>query len=392
MIGFAPNDIFTEGIIDDSLKAANIDTDKVKDDWDDMRNAATKEEAIGALNKVANDDVLQPLKDDLDAVNRKVKNHSVDRRSLIARSRNSVMQFPVYITQTIRTNEAHIISKLFERVYASLFQTILAQNPIIDQDEANDLVFLKKFHTNINESADLVLYNEFYTPIDELDEIIKESVYYREQVTPTMEAIFRVVPCTDSRIISESSRLSHEPLEGLSYLKEAEEKSTDTTVSWKPLSDKDLEQMALDRISLTNAEKELINMTIDEIQKKAKALSPDKSDDDLKFAVADLIKKKDAAKAQLNQAVKDLKDEIKADTSKSKFKHENGRYFMKDSSSKVSVRPAKDALPTPAPKSPILLRDTDVKKINGMLPYTIEASFIMQDKDGKAVRDRKSVV
>ena len=40
--------------------------------------------------------------------------------SIVARARNSVLQFPVYVTQGIRVDEAHVISKLFERVYTTL--------------------------------------------------------------------------------------------------------------------------------------------------------------------------------------------------------------------------------------------------------------------------------
>ena len=74
-----------------------------------------------------NDDILKNAADRVDDAAKTIKKHTSDRRSIIARAKNSVLYFPVYITQTIRVNEAHIIAGLFERVYATLMQTILSR-------------------------------------------------------------------------------------------------------------------------------------------------------------------------------------------------------------------------------------------------------------------------
>lgn len=389
MIGFQNNEtLITEGIIDDSLKALNIDKDQVKADWQDAKDAEIAADKVKAANKIANDDVLDPLRKDIDSIRDKVKDHTVDRRSMIARSRNSVVQFPVYVTQTIRVNEAHIISKLFERVYATLFQTILAQNPIIDQEEANDLVFLKKFHTNINESADLILFNEFYNPIDEMDEILKESAYYEEQVTPTMKVKFRAVPCTDQYLIKECARLSHEPLEGLSYLSEAndmKEKISEANASYKNLTDKDLEEIAMDKANLTKRERELINKKAEDIKKEIDVAASTATNEEKKASIDRQLKQKAAAQEKLNNSLTQIKNDIKNGKFKD-YKYDGVRY-------QVKIKGAKDTYrPMDTPKAPIFLKDSDIKKINGLLPYTIEASFIMQDKEKNPVREVKFII
>lgn len=374
MIGFEENDsIFTEGIIEDSIKdATNVDIDKIKKDWGQkIGNATDAANKIAGFNAIAVDDVLDPVKKKIDEKN--ASKNFINRGSIIARSRNSVMQFPVYVTQTIRVNEAHIISKLFERVYASLFQTILAQNPIIDQDEANNLVFLKRFHTNINESADLILYNEFYSPIDDLDEMLKESVFYKEQVTPTMAIRFRRIPCVDQYLVKECARLATDPLEGLDYLKEDGQNSQNID-KWRNLTDDEIRAIAIDNLTVKDAktgdirkakqnEIKLIEMS----DKDAKNLSNKEQKDR-----ANLLAKVDEIEYK-------LKEKIKNNEYKTVYKYKDGKYYSKI-----------DAIN--APKVPILLKDTDVKKINGMLPYTIEAAFIMQDKDGNAVKEVKFII
>lgn len=378
MIGFTNSEtpltektdqVLTEGLIGDTLKAASgIDPEKVKDDWEDAEGAGH----VGVIN----DDILKPLKSQIDKGNTTLNKNKVDNRSIIARSRNSIMQFPIYITQTIRVNEAHIISKLFERVYASLFQSILATNPLIDQEELNDLVFLKKFHTNLKESTDFELYNEFYTPIDTVDEIMKESVYFHEQVTPTMEVFFRKVDYKDRFFESEAQRMMCEPLAGLFYLKEANDKlDTDTkettdNVKYVTVTEKEIQDIALDRCNLSPEARRILN-------------APTKDLDD---GEKDRWKK---YHDQLEEEVKKVKEEIKSGKFKN-YDFDGVRYRRKEntkvikssnSSREVEKKQEKDMV-NRAVDAPKMLRDADIKKINGMLPYTIEATFRVKPSDG----------
>lgn len=367
-IGFTNSEQpFTEGLVGDSLRlAANIDAEKVKDEWED---------AEGAIDhgRVINDDVLAPLKDQIDRGNKALGRHNVDNRSIIARSRNSIMQFPVYITQTIRVNEAHIISKLFERVYASLFQSILASNPTIEEKEVNELVFLKRFHTNLKESTEFELYNEFYTPIDTLDEIMKESVFLHEKISPTMEVFFQAVPYRDHFFESEANRMMCESLSGLSYLKEAETTTTDNgsqSVTKETVSDKELTELAIDELGLGSEAKRILNA----------------SEKDLEDYEKDQRNK-------LQTRVDNKLGEIKRNIRDGKMKgygHDGGRYYRekrtktqtKITQTKEVSEKNKDLDIVRAVDAPKLLKDADIKKINGMLPYTIEATFRVRPEGG----------
>ncbi len=449
MIGFENNSPFTEGVLDDVLGAAKIKGDEIKQVWDGLSSPEDankvlnyRDEEFHAGKKKPNEDgVLTKLSDALSGANDKALKspNYINRKSIIARSKNSVMQFPIYITQTIRVNEAHIISKLFERVYASLFQSVLAMNPFIDDSrEVNNLVFLKNFHTNINESAEFELYNEFYTPIDELDAIMKESVFYKEQITPTMEVCFRAIPCTNTFLISESARLNSDALQGFSYLTEATDttkESTETNASWKTLSEDDIRRMAIEEANISKDTVELANianggakeihdraikdadlnatearvygMTTDQLRKEAIAsLSKNATDDEIDKKVSDLDTVRTAASNKVKQAEVDLRNDIRAAVNeindaenklkqkfrdaneKDGFKYKNGRFLIKEQSKKVSKTiqngPKKADDITKDIAAPKLLRDADIKKINGMLPYTIEATFrIREDTDEK---------
>lgn len=394
MIGFDSNETaYTEGFIKDALKStANVDTDEVVKDWKAMKQNNGAADAIGKFNKVANDDILKNAADRVDDAAKTIKKHTSDRRSIIARAKNSVLYFPVYITQTIRVNEAHIIAGLFERVYATLMQTILSQNPIISEKEANDLLFLKKFHTNINESADLVLYNEFYTPIDDIDTMMKESVFYREQITPTIEVTFRAIPCDDPHIILEHGRTQHDHLAKLSYLHEdandKKDEISEKNTKRDYLSEKDLEDMAMDKAGLSNSEKKAINTSVENIRKDVKASNPGASDNNINAEVNRRLKQKEAAEKKLDASLKELKDNIKSDKLKG-YHYDGGKFYRSDVTTKVTTRPASEKSPdvikgTDAPK---LLRDADIKKINGMLPWTIEASFRIKGENGALDKD-----
>lgn len=323
MLGFINDPTpFTEGMLGDAINSAGkdmADLSRDKAEFDNADNAAGK---VAALDKIVNDDVLTKAGDRIGKLDDKLKAASRDGRSIIARSRNSVMQFPVYCSRTIRAQEATIIAKAFERVYASLVQTILAQNPIVAENEVNDLKFLRRFHTNIMESTELSMINEFYTPIDEFDEMMTESVYYTEKLTPTMEVSFRAIPCTDEYLIKESARLSNVPLSGFAYLEDADamrDKTSETAVKRVVVTDADLKKIAND-----------MEVSVDDVKK----------------------------------------DIIRGAYSGYEYNKTEKRFYrVADKTSKSTLRSVN------AVDAPRMLRDTDIKKINGMLPYTIEASF-----------------
>ena len=373
MIKFEDNDdnilnenIFTEGSVTDFLKDAtktitDVDVDKFADDFSDAEGAR------GKLKVVA--DATDSAKKSTNDIKNATKDEYYDRKSIIARARKSVLQFPVYITQTMRPNEAQIISKLFERVYTTLVQAVLAQNPIISEDEANNLLFLKKFHTNITESGDLFA-NVYYQPIDELDEMMTESVLYEETLMEGVKVKFRWIPaseCTD--IIKENARLINEPLTGFrSLMEDSEQSSTTNKYKEVPVNDDEFRELAIliaKETGHNNAhlDEDVIEANIDAIKKCIR-------EQDLKY---------------LNSY------ERKYVGGKLKhYKYRDGRYFRQDVSRDTNTKVTKDGRFSQAVKAPILLKDADIKKINGMLPYTIEASFII--KGANIAREVKFII
>lgn len=340
----------------------------------------------------------------LDKVDTKMDQHVINSKSIVARSRNSVLQFPVYCTQSIRVNEAQIISKLFERVYTSFVQTALAQNPVLEEDEVNNLVFLQKFHTNLKESTELKIYNEYYTPIDTIDEMVKESVYYSEWVTPTMNVEFKIC-APDQDLVKENARLINEPLTGLRYLQEADRlrskdamfrdhddkvEERETKESNKRLTEDEIKEIAMKDVKLNAVELQIMKMSREDMRKDALDRNPDMTEDELNDEIRALLKIKNEGNKKIQQAIKDFKDDAKKSsddpTKKIKRYEFDGTGYIdtkvKVNNQKVTTRTTK-ALTVKAPiEAPKLLRDADIKKINGMLPYTIDATFRVRAKNG----------
>lgn len=373
-----------ESILDDSLNAAKAigaDADKIRDVWKDSKS--------GVLDKadVVNSQVLDNAGKVADSIDNVTKKARVDNRSIIARARNSVLQFPMYVSQSTRVNAAHTINKMFERVYTTLVQTVLSQNQIIDEDQANDLVFLKNFHTNLKEGAE-VLMNKYYQPIDEMDQMMMESVFYTQKLTENCTVEFRVVPTDDRDLIQENARLLNDPLTGFMYLREADtgkhniDQSRTGEARYTTLSENDLRDLAKDRANLTDEERKLVDQSPKDIETEVgvyKHTGKEKlSDADRKKLNAAVNKKlgeKAMADKKLADAVKSLKDDIKAGKLKG-YDFDGVRYRRTDQVSKTTERQM-DAVDAPK-----LLKDSDIKKINGLLPYTIEATFRMRTKNG----------
>ena len=385
-------EVFKEGLIDDALKnVADVDVKAIRDEW---RNAEdNSDERPSTFDKLSdvNTKGLDKAKKSLGSIDKTLKKNRVDTRSIIARARNSVLQFPIYVTQTLRVNEAQIIAKMFERVYTTLVQTVLSHNQILDEDEANNLVFLKHFHTNLKEAAE-VFTNKYYEPIDDIDSMMCESIFYSQQLTENCRVDFSVVPCTNQDLILENSRLLNEPLAGFMYLREANENTKTKTAKYVTLNDSDLEDMAAERSDISDADKRLARQTAADIRKEVES-ERDKQDPKTPAKVAneiiinERIKKQKEVREKLDKAVADLKDDIKNGKVKN-CEYKDGRYVRNDQSTTVTVKQDTVQGAIDAPK---LLRDADIKKINGMLPWTIEATFRLRTNEG-IDRDIKYII
>ena len=388
------SDPFQEGFISSVLKSeADIDTKKIKEEWKDAKASGR----VGIVNDTL-DKAASSASKTVDKLN---KDFVVRNQSIVARARNSVLQFPIYITQTLRVNEAHIIGKLFERVYTTLVQTVLSNNKVISEDEANDLVFLRQFHTNIKEAAD-VLVNKYYEPIDDMDAMLCESIFYTQKLTENCTVIFSVVPTTNQDLILENARLINEPLTGLSfYMFEAQTapKKTETTEETRSnediqsLNDTNFRDMAISELIKNASEERLITQSnqeiINEINDKYAENEPDKSDKakhdewvkNRKDAIDKAIERRDDINKNITKKMDEIKDKIRNGKYGTNYQYGKGRYVRIDISG--STIKSKTTLPVDkAIDAPTILKDGDIKKFNGMLPYTIEATFRMRTKNG----------
>ena len=376
------NDLFSEGIINDAIKnAAGVDVDELKADLEYDKGLANK------ASRIYNDG-LSKAEDNLGAIDKRLKRYKVDTRSIVARARNSVLQFPIYVTQTLRVNEAQIIAGLFERVYTTLVQTVLSHNQILDEDEANNLVFLKKYHTNLKEAADVIA-NKYYEPIDDLDEMMYNSIFYSQKINENCDVEFRVIPCTDKDLIMENARLINEPLEGFVYLKEHIETTTTSRAELKKLSKDDISDIAKELNCSDNDIKTAIkiNSTIDNksISRAIKIASKDEdklTDEDNEWI--------EDNKSFFNSNKKWLADNKEWFTKNHKniqnYSFRDGSYVRKQQDITKSTKD--NGKPIDAPE---ILKDSDIKKLNNILPYTISATFRIRTRTG-IERDVKYII
>ena len=390
-LGRSPSDeLFKEGVISSVLHdAAGVDTEQIKDEW--QRGAGS---AIANLATI-NAEGLEKAKDELTTIDKKLSRNRADTRTIFARARNSTMMFPMYISQSCPINAANTICKAWERVYLSVVQSVLSQNPIIDEDEANDLVFLKKFHTNLKESVDEVwqrysnLINEFYEPIDELDRIIQESVFYRHKLTDDCYVEFRAVPAMEGdHAIMEMGRLNHEPLQGFShYFTEASPGSTkvseENSAQSKPLSADELRAMARDNADLTADEKECLDSKMQDYLDTHLSSGAKQSDKDA--AIQAYKDNRKSAMDKVEDAMDEIKDELEKPREERDPKYKNyrldgGRVVYSSTSKKITTE-----VNSSAPDAPKLIRDVDIKKNNNALPYSMEVTFRMRTKKGNFV-------
>lgn len=356
------------------------------------------------------DTVLEPAEE----VNKFVSKNRVNTKSLVARAKNSVLQFPIYISNSTRATEAHIISKLFERVYTTLVQTVLSQNQYISAEEANNLVFLKRFHTNIKEAADVLTdeyYNRYFEAVDDIDQMLCDSVFYTQQLNESISVSFKFVNDKNQDLILENSRLNNEPLSGFMYLKEAdnkkdkEDKRTDVSQTDMIVDEKEFRQMAINELDISKKALDYMKKTDQEILADVKneiRIKSDASDDEKKEwanRVNEEANRRFKARDDIKQSISDREEEIKDMIKKGQFsgyKYRSGKFYRISKTTKISTSTKSGSDRSPdivrAVDAPKLLKDSDIKKINGLLPYTIEASFRVKGEKGDFDRDVRYII
>ena len=358
---------YTEGILEMIPQAWN--------DLKSLKNDISNGDYRDAIQK----DRYKNINPVLGKLNRELNNNSAGR-SIIARARNSVLQFPIYITKGVRVTEAQIIAKLFERVYTSFVQSALASNPIIDESEANNLVFLKKFHTNMTEPEPSGIVRSFENsiPIDGIDQMIKESVIYRQKISENLVLECQILSVQDRNakyLYKENARLINEPLSGLPYLEAPnvpgkEIKEVQGARPERTLSTSELQQAALNNgyNDAPNGGRYAWEMMLHDIRYNNRVVKFDGRRIEVRMVDREFT-------------VPDPNDPERTIREKRQVPE---AFLAMDRGKEVHWKDKVFRRPVDAPQ---ILRDTDIKKINAMLPYTIQASFRLRNADGKLDED-----
>lgn len=333
--------------------------------------------------KYLNNKFVKGTADNIGAASDWMNKRKYDNRSIIARSRNSVLQFPVYVSQSIPVNAATVIAKMFDRVYASFVQSALAMHPVINEDEANNLLFMKDFHTNITEATKAII-NEYYRPIDDIDAMMQESIFYQKEVAPNVVLECAWVPASDMQLIAESKRCVHDPLTGFTYLMEDAKKTVTKKVEDKVLDHDDLSTVAKQYTGKEDSS-EAIRQFVDDVKLYDLYINA-KNDPEKAAKFRDLEKKDPQAWDRLQDIVD--KDNKRDQAILSKYKYVDGRVVYNTSSHTTSV--AYDY--TKAMDAPALLRDGDIKRINSLTPWTIRAGFHVKSANGTPGYDVNFVI
>lgn len=423
----------------------HIDTDRIKQDW--KKKPTDASDVISNIRTAS--DATSTVAGSLDAAIGSMKSkYGIDGRSIVARSRNSIKQFPIYITQTTRVTVAHLLGKMFEKVYATFLQAALSQNPYITPEEVNELKFLNRFHTDIRESAQALI-NEFYQPVDDFDAMMQESVYCEQKLSENCTVRFSVIPSSlVNELVVENARLMNEPVTGIPYLynearyltksdndrntaygatkRETSTNSETTEVpvkdTWKTnitrVDESELEELAKHRLS--DEDLQILKKNLKEIESEIDYANPlpprpNTTDRDVLDYWRDecqtindtrnreketAVRNRRDAETRLRTSIEDVKRDIRNGTftdesngpapmhyrfdprTNTYYKNVHERNRQEKSTTTKTTTVTKD---TPIKiDPPEFLRQSDIKKVNGMDPYMLKATFIVRDPETKS--------
>lgn len=384
---------FTEGAVNKIFSDLNKQN---ADNLDRLDKIAAPVKSELSSMKTYSDELAKAAKN----IDGAISSTTTDRRSIIARAKNSVLQFPIYMVNTVNISAAHTVAKTFERVYASFVQTTLSQYPIVDENSINDLAFLRQFHTNLKESTNS-LFNEYYQPIDDFDQIMQESIHNTLMCDNGIIATFDAVPATNAYLIAENARLINDPLTGFenffaeSDAAEMRREDNEERIESYGLNEKDLEETFGKKKPVepekpekpedvrppkpVRHDQETDNHYEDRMHQWQNKL--DKMDEDYLNAKAkyDRDKKKyDDDIKKYNDEFESFKNDIKEGKTSYHFKGKKIVYNKDKKNFFTNNRSIENKKSNVEIKAPVLLKDTDIKKINGMLPYTFDASFMLK--------------
>lgn len=325
------------------------------------------------------------------------KDHITSTKSIIKRTKDSIFYFPVYCSKSLTINEAHALAKMLERVYADFVQNAIYNERLVDAEDLKGMKFLKNIHTNIidenTKCLDHLLGSE---PLDLTEQMIYNSCY---NILKTHNGYVRFVESDemfkDRYFVAEHSRLIEDPLKGLYYLSEdqndkkpySRNKAVSDRNKINQLEDdidnlerkiKDDEAFEADYKLWTNNKMSDTHMK----EKYFKKLKADINKEEGHKKLKDEIEKKkayiDAKKSEKVESLKNKKLEIDKleqnihDVEVDDKKKKDNEKIVSNQS-KIFSRDVK------------LLKDTDVQKINSMLPYNITVTIGVKVADNNIV-------
>lgn len=309
--------------------------------------------------------------------------------SIFARAKRLLLQFPVYMSESVDFDTASILTQYIEIYYAAIVQMMMSTRQYIDLDQANDMSFMTDLHTNIKESlAEAVnskeygdlLRNPFDVPINEMDAIIQNAYSNEIPLTENMSLLFRALPTDENdEMCIESRRLARDSFEGLRYLQElnvAEPGRVVNTTSTTTDNSKDKSEQQ--EVPMSNNDPNW-----DTLARQALALQGNTNPNG----------------AEINRAIDDVRRDIRMGNIPG-YTYANGQYYRQtvknsreqQSTTTSTTQTGGPLRPIEGPERPTILKDNEIRKINAMAPFRMAVTFRVKLPNGGVDRDITYVV
>lgn len=351
-------------------------------------------------------------------------------KSIIAAAKGNLFEFPVFISSSVQLDYATATTSLLEQVYASYLQSALSLNPIVDEALVRNKTPFAKFQSDTNRYVE-------YTDMDYAHDAVHNAVVMEDG--NMLEFTMMSIEDADGRVILEQyakrplSEFDHYFLEAYNpdpkgnaalaarnkRLEQQLDAAYDLIDKMKATGKQKRDEYRVkeaevrDGWNKINAAQQAIDDEKSEIKKEIADLDKQKKDfnKDVSERNQRFKEKEDATKAlhaleekekeldytkknyelaaakfgyQMQKDAKDAKrEDEKAKFEKQKFRHTVAKdRLAEDRANRQERRDEIDANFKHAVKTPELLDETKIKKLNTMKPLMMNVQFNIQDKNG----------
>ncbi|MCM1213955.1 MAG: hypothetical protein NC548_05455 [Lachnospiraceae bacterium] len=124
----------------------------------------------------------------------------VSPRSITRLAKDSIFQFPSYISDDIPPEEVFDIAKCLERNYAAIMASVLSLHSYIDLSKYGSIVqYLRSFHSNSNKGGTIDFSTESVIP-----ELVGASIVTENVIAGDVESLWdSVIECLDTSSLNE---------------------------------------------------------------------------------------------------------------------------------------------------------------------------------------------